>query len=653
MTPLVSRDTRQGVAVLTLDHPPANGLEPAVIAQLDAAVQAALDDGDVTAIAIRGQGSGFASGPDLRNETARPNAALTALCRRLEDAPKPTVAVVQGPTIGQGLELALACHIRVADRDAHFAMPDVALGWLPAAGGIQRLTRVVGGKAALQILLGGKSFTAPRAQALGLLDILTDGDPLAAALARAREISPRPTRKRLDALIHRAEDLQAVKAARAKLLERPPGTPAPAAILECVEAALTADMASGFALEARLAARCAAAPATRALRHIFLARRSAARPERSVQPPESLLVTGFNGHAAHIAKRALMAGLEVTLLESSDRALTLSRAVVSELFAAELRAGKIAENARVALLERLKGTLDPIALSEAEVILAEDEVATAAAKIDPHTPVLLTQNTRAKAGIGVSGRWSPADLIEFLPGPQTSATAQARALGFARLLNQPSLLVPVPRDGAHQPLVARLEAAWLTAADLLLAKGLSVARIDSALLTAGWREGAFLHQDRLGIRMCRERLARVGLPGSSGVAAALIAAGETGQSAGKGYYVWANGAPVEENPKAQAAGDPQDISDSQIVTYVHTALINCACHLLSEGRARRPSDIDVAAVHGLGAPRAFGGPIWAAEDEGLGLVLSRIWSHSADDPAFWAAAPALERAVSALRDHLS
>ena len=193
-THFVTRHDQRGVAVLTLAYPPRNGLEPEVVAELQALAEMALLAPEVRALVITGAGPGFASGADLRGNVARPDPALSSLCRTIEDAHKPTVAAIHGSAIGPGLELALACHFRVAQVDTQFSFPDIALGWLPAAGGIQRLTRIVGGRAAMSALLGGRVFGTPRAERLGLLDIVTPGAPLEAAITRALQVNPRPTR---------------------------------------------------------------------------------------------------------------------------------------------------------------------------------------------------------------------------------------------------------------------------------------------------------------------------------------------------------------------------------------------------------------------------------------------------------------------------
>jgi 3-hydroxyacyl-CoA dehydrogenase len=657
---LVTRRDQNGVAVLTLMQPPRNGLEPAVVAAAQALVDAALQDPAILAVVITGggvgAGGGFASGADLRRDVVRPDLGLSALCRTLEDARKPTVAAIHGHAIGPGLELALACHVRVAQADTQFSLPDIALGWLPAAGGIQRLTRIVGGRAAMSALLGGRAFGAPRAERLGLLDIVTHEAPVPAAVARALKITPRPTCKRLDALIHAKTDLEALAAERAKRSVQEAKTRAPAAILDCIEAALTQDMATGFRLEARLAAACAADPAARALRAVFLARRDAARPVAALRTTEvslqrlGLWASGDAGTAATLGARAARAGLEVALI--GPDAAGLRSQIDLRLKGAE-SAGHLTTLRRIALVEALQRTRDPEALAECDVVWLDQPDADLIAHLRPDAVCLIPAEMpapRAPQCLPCRTLMMPRSVLELCPTPGTSPEARALGLALARRLDQPVLEVPP----GQRPVVATLEAAWLAAADHLLLAGASPAQIDAAFAQAGWREGPYVRQDRLGLES-----ARAAAPATSGarIAAKLIAAGHTGAAVGQGYYLWDAQGPVDENPLARAEiaalqDTRVEVGDSVIVPYCAAAISNCAARILGVGGVARTSDLDVAAVFGLGWPRETGGPIWAMQDVGLGQFLSQIWGYSAGNAKFWEPAPLLEDAVAHMRETL-
>lgn len=662
---LVTRRDQNGVAVLTLKHPPRNGLEPEVVAAAQALVDAALADPAIRALVITGggvgAGGGFASGADLRREVARPDGGLSALCRTVEDAHKPTVAAIHGHAIGAGLELALACHVRVAQADTQFSLPDIALGWLPAAGGIQRLTRIVGGRAAMSALLGGRAFGAPRAERLGLLDIVTHDAPVQAAIARALKITPRPTRKRLDALIHAKTDLEALAAERAKRSVREAATPAPAAILDCIEAALTQDMATGFRLEARLAAKCAAHAAPRALRAVFLARRDAARPVAALPAEVSVRRLGLwadrsttDATAATLGARAARAGLEVALIGADAAAATALRSQIDQRLKGAESAGHLTTLRRTALVEAMHVSDDPQALADCDVAWIEQPEADSLAFVRPDAACLMPSDAsapRAPQCLPCRHLMTPRSVLELLPTQDTSPEARALGLALARRLDQPVLEVPP----GQKHVVVTLEAAWLAAADHLLLAGASFAQIDAAFAQAGWREGPYVRQDRIGLHIARADIPARG--GGAKIAATLIAAGHTGAGVGQGYYLWDANGPVGENPAARAElaalqSTDGDVADDEIVPYCAAAISNCAARILGVGGVARTSDLDVAAVFGLGWPRETGGPIWAMQDAGLGNFLSQIWRFGARDRVFWTPAPLLENAVSHMRETL-
>ena len=669
-THFVTRHDQRGVAVLTLAYPPRNGLEPEVVAELQALAEMALLAPEVRALVITGAGPGFASGADLRGNVARPDPALSSLCRTIEDAHKPTVAAIHGSAIGPGLELALACHFRVAQVDTQFSFPDIALGWLPAAGGIQRLTRIVGGRAAMSALLGGRVFGTPRAERLGLLDIVTPGAPLEAAITRALQVNPRPTRKRLDALIHAKLDLEALETERVRRTVVDAATHAPRAILECIEAALTDDMASGFRLEARLAAACAADPAARALRAVFLARRDATRPKPADTGQVSvqrvgLVASGDAQHdriAARLGARSLRADLGVVVLggDAGARAALIAQ-IESRLEQSEV-AGHLSSARREALVAGISVTDDLHDVGACDVVLMDDPRPDLLAHLRVDAACLIPSDRRGTpAPVAVQllpcrGLMEPRDVLELCPFEITSPQSRALGLALARILDQPAIEVP---EG-HPPVLPALEAAWLVAGDHLLMAGASVAQIDAAFAKAGWREGPFVRQDRFGIVAIRTRIAQAAAHQSEGgikLAASLIAAGQNGAKAGLGYYEWDAEGPVGENPAVQSAIDllhpaGRAISDAEIVPYCAAAISNQAARVLGKHGVARASDLDVAAVFGLGWPRAQGGPVWAVEDEGLGLFLGRIWGYSARDATFWTSAPLIEDAVANMRETL-
>src|SRR5690242_7861927 len=182
---------RDNIAVITIDNPPVNGLSHAARTAIVDALDRALADPRIEAIVLTGAGKLFSGGADIREfQTPRATAepTLHTVIRAVEASPKPVIAAIAGSCVGGGLELSLACHFRVATRDASFALPEVRLGLLPGAGGTQRLPRAIGVERALNMILTGASVPAGEFRDTALVDALVDGDVVDAASAFAARI---------------------------------------------------------------------------------------------------------------------------------------------------------------------------------------------------------------------------------------------------------------------------------------------------------------------------------------------------------------------------------------------------------------------------------------------------------------------------------
>src|SRR5437868_13514628 len=180
------------IGVITVDNPPVNALSPGVPEGIVAAVDKGNADPAVKAMVVIGAGRSFIAGADIRQFGRGPLAPPTG--RRpydvLDDSPKPVVAAIHGYALGRGLEIALACHYRVAVPSAKVGLPEVQIGILPGAGGTQRLPRLTGPKVALEMITSGRHVPAAEAHKLGLLDeIVPEGQLQSAAIAFARRVA--------------------------------------------------------------------------------------------------------------------------------------------------------------------------------------------------------------------------------------------------------------------------------------------------------------------------------------------------------------------------------------------------------------------------------------------------------------------------------
>jgi len=194
MGELVRYNITDGVAVITIDNPPVNALSAPVWEGLDEAVARANGDARADAIVLIGAGSTFIAGADIkifdtlktREDSLARSAGTHALLTRVEDSARPLVAAIHGNALGGGLEVAQACHFRVAAADARVGQPEVLLGIIPGAGGTQRLPRLCGAKLAIEMCTGGRPVDAAKALSAGIIDQVVEGDLLTAAIAFAR-----------------------------------------------------------------------------------------------------------------------------------------------------------------------------------------------------------------------------------------------------------------------------------------------------------------------------------------------------------------------------------------------------------------------------------------------------------------------------------
>ena len=630
-----------GIVRISIDNPPGNALSHAVRQALWDALETAEADADLRVILLEAEGPDFSIGTDIgEGGAAQQPPSLSDLCDRVEASAKPVVAVLQGDALGGGFELALAAHYRLALEGAHVGLPEVTLGMVPGAGGTQRLPRLAGGAAALEILLTGQPVPVAEAQAMGIIDRVARGEAGAAAIAYAEELldtgaGPRPTRERRAGLRDAGGYMAAVQHHRARLAG--PDVPAPGRIVDCVEAALLLPFDAGLAYERAAAEDCAASVPAQALRHAALAERRAGRiPERAQAAPQPVRHVGLVNAGPDLAVLALEAGLPVTLVAPDPGAAADG---IGRLYEAGVAQGRLSDAQRNARLAGLTASADPAALAGADLVIAAwppDRAVTD--QLAPETVLALTGATGdVETGYDpacVAGLYLPtgARLAEVLVGAESSARTVAtlfEALGALGLTAVRSMGVRVG---------PAVNTAMLRAAAEMLAQGGSPYRIDAALRDFGFELGPYERLDRDGA------VARAGALGQ-----ALEERGWTGRAAERGFYRYDREAePRAEDPEVlallralqdDAARPPRSFSTQEIVQRMMAAAANAGAQLVEAGAVLRPSDVDVAMVLGQGFPRWRGGPMMLADQNGLLAVKKTLDVLAEEDPALWTPAP--------------
>lgn len=339
MSEVVRVERHADVALIKVDNPPVNALGHAVRDGLLRAFREAEADNAVRAVVLLCEGRTFMAGADIKEFGKPPQApSLPEVVEVIESSAKPSVAVIHGTALGGGLEVALACHYRIAKTDAQVGLPEVKIGLLPGAGGTQRLPRLAGVEQALEMIVSGNPVKAPQALEYGIVDQIVDGDLATAGLAYAHRLldegrGPRRTGEREDRL-HGADNAALVAAKRAEVEKRMPGLFSPLRCVEAVEAATRLPLAEGLKRERELFQQCLESPQRAALIHAFFAEREAAKiaglpaatPVREVR---TAAVIGGGTMGVGIALCFANVGIPVKLLEvdqpALDRALQRAR----------------------------------------------------------------------------------------------------------------------------------------------------------------------------------------------------------------------------------------------------------------------------------------------------------------------------------------
>lgn len=652
------------VAVVRLTNPPRNFLGPVMRADLSAALHDLMADAQVAGVVLTGSEGLFSTGynaaaPDMREGEP----SLRALCRQIEDCEKPVVAALFGVALGAGLELALSAHARVALRSSRVGMPDVAVGLIPAAGGTQRLARILGADRALALMLSGQVIPVTHPRVAGLMDeLVSEGVEKAAVPVLTDLISGvRPmqrSRDRAEGLADPVAYQRALSDCRAALGETASVTET--ALVDCVERALLLPFDMGETFEELAYADCAGSEHAQGLLHVQLAQRRAPNmPEAVSAKPiavERLGVVGGGAVAAGLVQAALLAGKSVIWFERSEAALTKAQSRLQK----GLEDAHIDTETRRACAAQLTQTMDLRDLAAADWVIeavadnadTKEQVFSTLGQVLPtavgmmtHTgtlPIAPIAGAAGRVGQVVGFHMLPGtSLAEVIPGPDTGARF---VVTVAHLLQQLGIL-PVRAGSGGGAIGARMQAALRDAADYLLGMGASAARVDAALVRYGLRGGVFATMDAQGLDTVLRRAGQLHQRGRYALThlarvEALKAQGHTGRAAGQGFLTWQDGRPVP--PEERAASGPRA---EEIVHLCLGAMMNEGARLLREEVALRPSDIDLVMIRHHGFPAGRGGPMQAAGRIGLFTLVRAMKPHEDIAPRLFAPDPGIAKLI--------
>lgn len=648
----IAQWTKEGqIAVLTFDNPPVNAISAEVRAALVEGVKRAEADRGVEALVIACAGRTFFAGADLR-EFGKPSVEpfLTEVIDTIEASSKPVVAAIHGTALGGGLEIAMACHYRVAKADARLGLPEVKLGLMPGARGTQHLPRLVGVEHALDIIALGDPVGAIAARDMGLVDTIAEGDLVDAARAVARRVIGSPPR--------RTRDLAAVKVDASVYEEfaqrhsrKFRGLDAPPAIIASIKAATELSFEEGARLEREIFLKLRAGPQNEALRHVFFAEREAAK----IPGLEGILsrqiaragVIGSGTMGSGIAIALLCAGLPVTLYERDEAALERGIAHIRKTITGNVAAGRMSQSLADAAFANLSAVQDMGRLADADLVIeaayetmevkreifgALDAVARPGAILATNTSYLdideiAAATTRAADVIGLHF-FSPANvmkLLEVVRGKATGPDVIATAFALARRLGKMAVL----SGNAWGFIGNRMLAVRRKEAEAMAAEGASPAQIDGVIERFGLAMGPFRVGDLAGLDLGWSAETSTG----STIRERLNEAGRRGQKAGAGFYDYdENRRPVPSQAALDIIGGfardrgitQRSFDDAEVLDRLLWPMVDEGAKILAEGIALRESDIDVVWLNGYGWPAWTGGPMFHARQTGFAEVVRRL-----------------------------
>ncbi len=681
-------ELRGSVAVIRLDNPPVNGLDHDVRRGIVDGVKRAEGDGAVKAIVLIGSDTLFSGGADIREfgtpkMVAEPH--LRTVLDFLDTSTKPIVAAIAGTCMGGGLEMALACHYRIARPDAQLALPEVKLGLVPGAGGTQRLPRAIGLEPALNLIVSGETVPAALFMGTALVDQFSEGTLLEDALAFAGKVvdDRLPLRRVRDLQVKHPKPEAFLLWARTAVGQLAKNFPAPLKCIDAVEASITKSFDEGLKVERDAFAQLVTSDESRALRHIFFAERAAGKisgiaedtPPRDVQ---KVGVVGAGTMGRGISVNFLNAGIPVVLVETQQEALDRGVRAVRQIYDDRIAKGKLTPEKAEQRMALLGPTLSYDALSDVDLVVEAvfedmgvkeavfgklDAVCKPGAILASNTSTLDVDRIAAFTGrpqdvVGLHF-FSPANvmrLLEVVRGARTASDVLATSMRLARRIKKTAVLAGVCDGFIGNRMVAVYGREALT----LLTEGASPQQIDGAIERFGFAMGPFKMFDLaggdIGWAIRKRKYAENPAMPRAVIADRLCEMGRFGQKTGAGWYRYEPGRRdalpdpavdrvIEEGRREQRI-EPRKVPDEEIVQRCVFALVNEGARILEQGIAQRASDIDLVYLMGYGFPIHRGGPMLYADMVGLMSVvrlMEGIARNPRVDASFWRPAPLLAR----------
>ncbi|MFP5448912.1 MAG: 3-hydroxyacyl-CoA dehydrogenase NAD-binding domain-containing protein [Alphaproteobacteria bacterium] len=669
------------VAVITLNSPPVNALSAAVRQGLFDAFTQANAEAAAKSIVLICDGRTFIAGADITEfGGAMAGASLPQVQEAIEGSSKPVVAAIHGTALGGGLEVALCAHYRVAVPSARLGLPEVNLGLLPGAGGTQRLPRVVGVETALAMMTSGRHVPAKEAKALGLVDELVEEGKLrdeAMAFARKVVAEGRPLAKirdqneKLEAAKGKPEIFENFRKANARKFR---GFLAPEYNIRCIEAAVNLPFEEGLEVERKLFLELMSGSQSAAQRYAFFAERQAQKipdvaDDTAIIPVNKVGIIGAGTMGGGIAMNFANVGIPVVLIEVKQDALDRGLATIRKNYERTASRGGITADQVEERCALITGSLEMESLADVDLVIEavfermdiKKDIFTKLDAICKPGAILATNTSgldideiaavtkRPESVIGLHF-FSPANvmkLLEIVRADHTSKEVIATSMKLAKKIGKVAVLVGVCPGFVGNRILGQRQ----REAQKLVMEGAMPWDIDRVLYDFGFPMGPFAMSDLAGLDIgwVKERS-----KGES-IRDVLCEMDRRGQKTGAGYYDYDEARNAKPSPVTEqvikdfivkTGANPRDVTDEEILERCIYPMINEGAKILEEGKAIRPSDIDVVWQNGYGWPVYRGGPMWYGDHVGLPKVLAKMQEFHAKMGDQFKPAALLEKLVA-------
>ncbi|KAF8094314.1 hypothetical protein N665_0365s0002 [Sinapis alba] len=681
-----------GVAVITISNPPVNSLASQIISGLKEKFQDANQRIDVKAIVLTGNGGRFSGGFDINvfqqvhktgDISLMPEVSVDLVCNLMEDSRKPLVAAVEGLALGGGLELAMACHARVAAPKAQLGLPELTLGVIPGFGGTQRLPRLVGLEKGTDMILLSKSISSEEGLKLGLIDALVPPvDLLSTSRKWALDIAC--GRKPFLRSLHRTDKIGSLSEARVVLMNArqvakriAPNMPQHHACIEVIEDGIIHGGYSGVLKEAKVFKQLVLSDTAKALVHVFFAQRATSKVPNVTdvglkpRPMKKVAVIGGGLMGSGIATALLLSNIRVVLKEINSEYLLKGIKSVEANLKGLVSRGKLTQDKAGKAFSLLKGVLDYTEFKDVDMVIEavieniqlKQKIFKEIEEVCPPNCILASntstidlnvigEKTNSKDRIVGAHFFSPAHLMTLLEIVRTENTS-AQVILDLMALGKAIKKVPVVVGNCIGFAVNRTFFPYTQAAHMLVNLGVDLFRVDSVVTSFGLPLGPFqlgdlaghgigiavkdIYAKAFGDRMFVSPLTEL-----------LLKSGRNGKINGRGYYIYEKGSKpkpdssvlsvVEESRKLtniMPGGKPISVTDKEIVEMIFFPVVNEACRVLDEGVVIRASDLDVASVLGMSFPSYRGGLLFWADTVGPKYIYERLKRLSETYGAFF------------------